>query len=145
VTLTVSLGPVPDVVGQTVEEAQAALQEVGLTGVEAGTEFSDDIDRGAVVRADQQQEGAVRPGATLDLVVSDGPPPVTVPDVTGKTIDQATAQLQALGLRVSYDRCTAFTCAFYDWEASLPVLATDPVAGATAARGSTIALSYRVE
>ncbi|TWX40867.1 Stk1 family PASTA domain-containing Ser/Thr kinase [Frigoribacterium sp. ACAM 257] len=145
VTLTVSLGPVPDVVGQTVEEAQAALQAVELTGVEAGTEFSSDVDEGSVIRADPQQDGPVRPGASLDLVVSKGPPPVTVPDVTGKTIDEATAQLQALGLRVSYDRCTAFTCAFYDWEARLPVLATDPPAQSTAARGSTVRLSYRVE
>jgi beta-lactam-binding protein with PASTA domain/tRNA A-37 threonylcarbamoyl transferase component Bud32 len=145
VTLTVSLGPVPDVVGQSVEDAQATLQDVGLTGVEAGTEFSDDVDEGGVIRADQQQDGPIRPGASLDLVVSGGPPPVTVPDVTGKTIDQATAQLQALGLRVSYDRCTNFTCAFFDWEASLTVVSTDPVPGATASRGSTVRLSYRVE
>ena len=145
VTLTVSLGPVPDVVGQTVEEAQATLQEVGLVGAEAGTEFSGDVEQGAVIRAEQQQEGALRPGATLDLVVSKGPPPVTVPDVTGKTIDDATAQLRALGLRVSYDRCTAFQCAFYDWEARLPVVSTDPAAQSTAARGSTVKLTYRVE
>jgi beta-lactam-binding protein with PASTA domain/tRNA A-37 threonylcarbamoyl transferase component Bud32 len=145
VTLTVSLGPVPDVVGQTLEEAQATLQAVGLTGVDAGAEFSTDVDEGGVIRADPQAEGPVRPDASLDLVVSKGPPPVTVPDVTGKTLDQATAQLQGLGLKVSYDRCTTFTCAFYDWEASLPVVSTDPVPGATAPRGSTVRLEYRVE
>jgi beta-lactam-binding protein with PASTA domain/tRNA A-37 threonylcarbamoyl transferase component Bud32 len=145
VTLTVSLGPVPDVVGQSLEEAQATLQAVGLTGVDAGAEFSTDVDDGGVIRADPQAEGPVRPGASLDLVTSKGPPPVTVPDVTGKTLDQATAQLQGLGLKVSYDRCTTFTCAFYDWEASLPVVSTDPVPGATAPRGSTVRLEYRVE
>jgi beta-lactam-binding protein with PASTA domain/tRNA A-37 threonylcarbamoyl transferase component Bud32 len=145
VTLTVSLGPVPDVVGQTLEEARATLQAVGLTGVDAGAEFSTDVDEGGVIRADPQAEGPVRPDASLDLVVSKGPPPVTVPDVTGKTLDQATAQLQGLGLKVSYDRCTTFTCAFYDWEASLPVVSTDPVPGATAPRGSTVRLEYRVE
>jgi len=145
VTLTVSLGPVPDVVGQTLEEAQATLQAVGLTGVDAGAEFSSDVDEAGVIRAEPQAEGPVRPGASLDLVVSKGPPPVTVPDVTGKTLDQATAQLQGLGLRVSYDSCTTFTCAFYDWEARLPVVSTDPVPGATAPRGSTVRLEYRVE
>jgi beta-lactam-binding protein with PASTA domain/tRNA A-37 threonylcarbamoyl transferase component Bud32 len=145
VTLTVSLGPVPDVVGQSLEEAQATLQAVGLTGVDAGAEFSTDVDDGGVIRADPQAEGPVRPGASLDLVTSKGPPPVTVPDVTGKTLDQATAQLQGLGLKVSYDRCTTFTCAFYDWEASLPVVSTAPVPGATAPRGSTVRLEYRVE
>ena len=118
---------------------------MSLTGVEAGTEFSDSVASGSVIRSEAQTDGVLVPGATLDLIVSKGPAPVTVPDVTGKTIDDAVAELRALGLRVTYDKCTNFTCAFYDWEARLPVTATDPAAGGTAARGSTIALSYRVD
>nr|WP_244289652.1 Stk1 family PASTA domain-containing Ser/Thr kinase [Frigoribacterium faeni] len=145
IDLTVSLGPVPDVVGQTVEQAQATLQSVELAGVESGREYSGTIDAGSVIRSEPQVDGPVRPGDTLNLVVSDGPAPITVPDVTGKTIDEATAELQGLGLRVAYDACRNFTCAFYDWEASLPVTATDPGAGGIAYAGSTVALSYRVE
>jgi len=145
VTLTVSAGPVPDVSGRSLAEAQAALAAVSLSGQEAGTEFSDSVASGSVIRSEAQTDGVLVPGATLDLIVSKGPAPVTVPDVTGKTIDDAVAELRALGLRVTYDKCTNFTCAFYDWEARLPVTATDPAAGGTAARGSTIALSYRVE
>ncbi|QNE42850.1 Stk1 family PASTA domain-containing Ser/Thr kinase [Frigoribacterium sp. NBH87] len=145
VTLTVSAGAVPDVSGQPLADAQAALAAVSLTGVEAGTEFSDTVASGSVIRSAAQGEGAVVPGASIDLVVSKGPAPVTVPDVTGKTIDDAVADLRALGLRVTYDKCTNFTCAFFDWEARLTVTATDPVAGGTASRGSTVTLSYRVE
>jgi beta-lactam-binding protein with PASTA domain/tRNA A-37 threonylcarbamoyl transferase component Bud32 len=145
VTLTVSLGPVPDVTGQPLAEAQAALQAVELTGVQSGSEFSDTVASGSVLSSTAQAEGPVVPGATLDLVVSKGPAPITLPDVRGQTIDAATAQLRGLGLKVSYDRCTNFTCAFYDWEASLPVTATDPGEGATVLRGATIALSYRIE
>jgi beta-lactam-binding protein with PASTA domain len=145
VTLTVSAGPVPDVSGQSLAEAQAALAAVSLSGQEAGTEFSDTVASGSVIRSEAQTDGVLVPGATLDLIVSKGPAPVTVPDVTGKTIDDAVADLRALGLRVTYDKCTNFTCAFFDWEARLTVTATDPAPGGTAARGSTIALSYRVE
>jgi beta-lactam-binding protein with PASTA domain/tRNA A-37 threonylcarbamoyl transferase component Bud32 len=145
VTLTVSAGPVPDVTGLSLAEARASLAEVSLTGVEAGSEFSDTVASGSVIRSEQQGEGIIRPGAALDLVVSKGPAPVTVPDVTGKTIDDAVAELRALGLRVTYDKCTNFTCAFFDWEARLTVTATAPAATGTAARGSTVTLSYRVE
>ena len=145
VTLTVSLGPLPDVAGQELSEARATLQKAGLTGAEAGREYSSDVPAGAVIRSQPQADGPVKPGATLDLVVSDGPAPVTVPDVTGQTLDDATAQLQALGLRVSYDDCAKFTCAFYDWEAALPVTASDPGAGGTALVGSTVTLSYRAD
>ncbi|MET4053444.1 beta-lactam-binding protein with PASTA domain/tRNA A-37 threonylcarbamoyl transferase component Bud32 [Frigoribacterium sp. PvP054] len=145
VTLTVSLGPVPDVAGLSVADAQSALTEVQLTGVESGTEFSDGVASGEVIRYEQQAEGPLHQGDTVDLVVSKGPPPIEIPDVRGKTIDAATAQLQGLGFRVSYPRCTAFTCAFYDWEARLPVTASDPAAGLTATKGATIGLTYRVE
>ena len=83
--------------------------------------------------------------AMIVRTVSDGPAPVTVPDVTGQTIDDATAQLEALGLFADFDDCLNFTCAFYDWKASLPVTATDPAPGSVVAAGSTIRLSYRVE
>lgn len=145
VTLTVSLGPVPDVAGLSVADAQTALAGAQLSGVESATEFSDDIASGQVIRYEQQAEGPLHQGDTVNLIVSKGPPPITIPDVRGKTIDAATSQLQGLGFRVSYPRCTAFTCAFYDWEASLPVTATDPEAGLTATKGATITLSYRVE
>ena len=145
VTLTVSLGPVPDVAGLSVADAQGALAGAQLTGVESGTEFSDAVASGEVIRYEQQAEGPLRHGDTVNLVVSKGPPPITIPDVRGKTIDAATSQLQGLGFRVSYPTCTAFTCAFYDWEARLPVTETNPVAGLTATKGATITLTYRVE
>ena len=145
VTLTVSAGAVPDVAGETLSAAQAALADVALTGTESGSEFSDSVPSGSVISSTPAAEGPVRPGDTLDLVVSKGPDPVTVPDVVGKTINDAVAELRGVGLRVTYPKCTAFTCAFYDWEASLPVTASDPAAGGTAARGSTVTLSYRME
>ncbi|WP_439691211.1 Stk1 family PASTA domain-containing Ser/Thr kinase [Curtobacterium sp. SP.BCo] len=142
VTLTVSLGPVPDVVGKTVAEAQAAFDAVGLTiGAQDG-QFSDDVPEGQVISAKVQDDPAVK-GSAVDLVVSKGPAPISLPDVQGKTINDATSTLENLGLKVSVPDCTNILCGFYDWKASLPVDATDPAAGTTVHRGDTVTLSYK--
>ncbi|GAB2970146.1 Stk1 family PASTA domain-containing Ser/Thr kinase [Frigoribacterium salinisoli] len=144
VTLTVSLGPVPDVAGQGVDEAVAALQAVDLAGVEQEREFSDEVPAGVVLRAAPQGEGPVVPGGTVDLVVSKGPAPVVLPDVRGQSIASATATLDDLGILVSYDECTNVLCEVLDgWRAVVVVEDTLPVAGTSVERGSTVRLTYR--
>ena len=143
VTLTVSLGPVPDVAGLGLDEAVGALQAVGLTGVQAGEEHSTDVAAGLVLRAEPSEEGPVAPGAEMSLVVSSGPPPVVLPDVTGASITGATATLDRLGLRVSYDPCTNILCEVIDWRGQLTVSRTTPVPGTSVPAGSTIRLEYR--
>ncbi|WFR65915.1 PASTA domain-containing protein [Curtobacterium flaccumfaciens] len=142
VTLTVSLGPVPDVVGKTVDQAKSTLDGVGLTiGAQDG-QYSDDVPEGQIISAKAQDDPAVK-GTAIDLVVSKGPAPITLPDVHGKTINDATSTLEALGLKVSVPDCTNVLCGFYDWKASLPVDSTDPGAGTTVHRGDTITLAYK--
>ena len=142
VTLTVSLGPVPDVVGKTVDQATAAYDAVGLTiGAQDG-QFSDDVPEGQIISAKVQDDPAVK-GTAVDLVVSKGPAPISLPDVQGKTINDATSTLENLGLKVSVPDCTNILCGFYDWKASLPVDSTDPAAGTTVHRGDTITLAYK--
>jgi len=142
VTLTVSLGPVPDVVGKTVDQATAAFDAVGLTiGAQDG-QFSDDVPEGQIISAKVQDDPAVK-GTAVDLVVSKGPAPISLPDVQGKTINDATSTLENLGLKVSVPDCTNILCGFYDWKASLPVASTDPAAGTTVHRGDTITLAYK--
>ncbi len=141
VTLTVSLGPVPDVVGKSVDEATSTLDGVGLTVGDRTEQYSDDVPRGQVISAEPQDDPAVQ-GTAVDLVVSRGPTPITLPDVSGKTINEATSTLENLGLKVSVPDCTNVLCRFYDWKSSLPVSATDPVQGTTVYRGDTVTLSY---
>lgn len=144
VTLTVSLGPVPDVTGQGLDEAIATLQAVALTGVEQEREFSGDVAAGLVLRATPQGEGPVAPGGTIDLVVSKGPPPVVLPDVRGQSIAGATKTLDDLGVLVSYDECTNVLCEVLDgWRAVVLVDDMVPGAGTSVERGSTIRLTYR--
>ena len=141
VTLTVSLGAVPDVTGQSVDEATTTLDGVGLTVGTQQQRYDDDVPTGQVISAQVEDSPAVQ-GSAVDLVVSRGPTPITLPDVAGKTIDDATSTLENLGLHVSVPDCTNVLCRFYDWKASTPVDATDPVQGSTVHRGDTIALSY---
>jgi len=142
VTLTVSLGPVPDVVGKTVDQATAAFDAVGLTIGTQNGQYSDDVPEGQILSAKAQDDPAVK-GTAVDLVVSKGPAPITLPDVHGKTINDATSTLENLGLKVSVPDCTNILCGFYDWKASLPVDSTDPAAGSTVHRGDTITLAYK--
>jgi len=142
VTLTVSLGPVPDVDGQSYADAQTALTAVKLVGTEVDTEYSDTVASGLVLSSKPAVAGVVHEGDTIDLVVSKGQAPITVPDVTTKSLNSATSTLQALGLKVSYANCSSLYCTLFDWKNALSVTSTSPAAGAIAHRGDTITLTY---
>jgi serine/threonine protein kinase/beta-lactam-binding protein with PASTA domain len=141
ITLTVSLGAVPDVAGKSVDDATATLEGVGLTLGSQTQQFSDSVPEGQVISAAPAADPAVK-GTAVDVVVSKGPVPITLPGVEGKTIDQAASTLQALGLKVTYPDCTNILCQFYDWKSKLPVTSTDPAEGTTVHKGDTITLAY---
>ncbi|MCR2809142.1 MULTISPECIES: Stk1 family PASTA domain-containing Ser/Thr kinase [unclassified Microbacterium] len=103
VTLSVSVGPVPDVTGQSVESASAALSERGLSVGGTVEETSDEFDRGQVMYiADRDGGGSWRPGESVTLVVSAGPPLFPVPNIVGMTRDQAKAALTGAGFDYEY-------------------------------------------
>ncbi|MFG3338878.1 PASTA domain-containing protein [Glycomyces sp. NPDC048151] len=104
VTLFVSDGfppiTVPDVVGQDEDAAVDALEAEGLVIGEVTRSHSDTIDAGQVISQTPAGEAPAGPGDTVDLVVSDGPEPVEVPDVEGMEIGEATELLEGLGFAV---------------------------------------------
>jgi beta-lactam-binding protein with PASTA domain len=104
VTLYVSDGfpplTVPDVVGQTEDAAETALETEGLVVGTVTRSFSDTIDKGLVISQTPAGQDPAGPGDTVDLVISDGPEPVEVPDVEGMEIGEATEQLEGLGFTV---------------------------------------------
>ncbi|MFP7760281.1 Stk1 family PASTA domain-containing Ser/Thr kinase [Marisediminicola sp. LYQ85] len=133
VTLLVSLGAVPDVRGQGFAQALETLEGVGLSGVEGERAFDDAIPEGSVLSAAAPGDGPVTPGDTLTLAVSDGPAPVTVPEVNDLPRDEAIAALEGLGLDVSYNPLFA---PFSGARAT----GTDPEAGTVLPRGSSVTL-----
>ncbi|MFT4051557.1 MAG: Stk1 family PASTA domain-containing Ser/Thr kinase [Microbacterium sp.] len=101
VSFDISVGPVPDVAGQSVDAATSNLEAVELQ-VMTTEEYSDDVDSGDVIRVvSRDDDGALQPGDTVTLVVSKGPELFEVPDVVGMTRDEAKSTLESAGFEVS--------------------------------------------
>ncbi len=104
VGLVVSQGPeryaVPRLDGSTVEEARAALEEAHLTLGEQTAEHDESVPEGQIISSSPAAGEQLRPGEAVSVVVSDGPAPVDVPDVRGTPQEDASAQLQEVGLTV---------------------------------------------
>jgi serine/threonine-protein kinase len=99
--LQISLGPVPDVVGNTSSSATEKLEALGLT-VSMVQVFSDDVGSGQVVSIEALQY-PLPESASVTLNVSKGPEFVTMPNVVGETVAAARNALAALGLSVQID------------------------------------------
>jgi len=134
VTLRLSLGPppvdLPKVTGQTEADAKAALDRAGFV-VTTEHRTDENVPAGRVVT---QQPSADRasPGSEIHLVISDGPKPVEVPNVVGKTYDDAAKTLGAKRFKVSRKD------EYSDTVPAGQVIRTDPVANAEAPRDSTV-------
>lgn len=102
VDLVVSLGPesieVPDVSGKSTDTAILELARAGFTNIEPFHEFSQDVPLGFVVGTNPAAGQEVPKEATILLIVSDGPEPVAVPDLVGKTQAAAQSEMSGLGL-----------------------------------------------
>lgn len=102
VDLVVSAGPaaieVPNVTGKSSDTAILELARAGFTNIETQNEFSADIPEGFVIETNPPAGQVIPTEATIIVVVSDGPEPVAVPDLTGRTQTEARGQLNALGL-----------------------------------------------
>jgi eukaryotic-like serine/threonine-protein kinase len=141
VTLTVSAGPqqvsVPQVVGLTVSSARGRLQKAGLDGSER-EENSDSVAQGRVISVSPTEGQKVDKGSSVTLVVSSGKPQVEVPDVVGKSFDEAQSTLQAAGFKVTrVDKESD--------KSAGTVLSQNPKSGGRIDSGSTIALTVAKE
>ncbi|MFJ6831289.1 Stk1 family PASTA domain-containing Ser/Thr kinase [Streptomyces sp. NPDC091209] len=103
VTLTVSDGPqtvkVPDLKGFALFKAKEVLKGDGLAAGMVTREFSEDVTRGFVIGTDPGAGTPRHSGSAIAIVVSKGAP-VELPDVTGSSVEDATAQLEGAGLKV---------------------------------------------
>jgi len=103
VLIALSKGPapiaIPNVAGQTYQQAQAALQAAGLGATES-TAPSTTTPAGFVDHTDPGIGTPVQPGTTVTVFISTGPPTVQVPNESGRSVAAATADLQSKGLKV---------------------------------------------
>jgi serine/threonine-protein kinase len=125
---------VPDVAGQPVAQAQAALTNAKFE-VQLQTVTDAAVDRGLAIGTDPTGGTSADQGSTVVLRVSGGPGESTVPDVTGKTEDQATTALTRAGFQV--DTKTEASPSV----AKGLVISQDPAGAATAEKGSTVTIT----
>jgi serine/threonine-protein kinase len=127
---------VPSVLGSSEQTAVTTLTQANFNpSVDDGcAAFNDQYTSGQVYRQSPEGQTQATPNSTVTLCISKGIETVQIPDVTGKTPDQAKAQLEDLGFKVQVvDQASA------DVEKD-HVIGTDPAAGAKPRKGSTVKL-----
>jgi serine/threonine-protein kinase len=102
VILVISLGPeryeVPKLAGRSKDRAQDLIQRTHLSVGDAIEKWSETVPDGTVLGSRPKAGTSLRPESTVQLVVSKGPRPRQVPDVTGASLEKAGQQLRQRGL-----------------------------------------------
>jgi serine/threonine-protein kinase len=137
INAVLSKGPeryaVPAVSGKSVADATAALEKVHLAvAKEQKQDYSDSVATGSVMGTDPAAGTSLKPDAVVTLIISKGGAPVRVPQLIGRSIDEATKVLAKLGLKVAFDDT--------DFDPSGDVLNQSPAPGTKLARGETVHL-----
>jgi beta-lactam-binding protein with PASTA domain/predicted Ser/Thr protein kinase len=130
-----TLVTVPNVVGQPADQAEAALEAEGFR-VTRATDASTEEQRDLVIAQDPPGTEQAEEGSEVTITIGGGPETATVPDVTGRTVDEASQLLIEAGF-VPSQRAEENA----DVEQNL-VIRTDPAAGAEAAVNSTVTVFY---
>jgi len=125
---------VPPVVGLSEEEARRVIEDAGLVVGDVDEEPDPNIEEGFVISSSPVAGQEISPAIPVDLVVSSGPEVVVLPDVTGMSERDATAELNGLGLRVAVNE------EYDDDVADGDVIRTEPEAGQEVLSGDTILL-----
>ncbi len=139
VDVTVSTGPeavsVPNLYGSSVAEARSLLSDAGLELGEVSETETGELEEGLILSQSQSGGATAEPGTAIDVTVSAGPAPVTVPDVLGEQVIDAQRELGDQGFGYT-------TQGVQSSESAGTVLSTDPGAGTEVEPGARIAISY---
>ena len=137
VTLVVSEGPgeakVPEVVGVPEERALKRLEQREFTA-EIDREPSIDVPAGLVISTIPGPGETARAGSSVNVVVSEGPRQVSVPEVIGESEDTAAVSLEAQGL-------VAVVNEVESEEPAGVVTAQEPGAGVTVDEGTQVTIA----
>ncbi|RMI42983.1 Stk1 family PASTA domain-containing Ser/Thr kinase [Streptomyces triticirhizae] len=141
VTIIPSAGPelveVPDVTGDSFEDAQAELEDLDLT-VRQESEEDPNAEPGTVLSQDPEGGTEVEPESEVTLTVATAPDTEAVPDVVGKPFDQARAELVAAGFTVTRENQPD------DSRPENEVISQDPGAGSQHSPGGLVVLTVAV-
>ena len=116
-------------VGKGGEQALSELTEMGFD-VDAAYKFSDSVFKGQVISQSPEKMESIGKGSKINLAISKGPEFVFVPNVLGKNKNDASLDLENLGLRVKI-------------KGSGKVNNISPAIGAKVKQGAVITLTLR--
>ena len=126
---------VPNVYGQTYDDAEKTLEELGLT-VKRVDEASDTVAAGTVLSSKPEPDISVDRGTEVTLTVSSGAAKIEVPSVALLSEADARAQLEARGFTIGQINSVG--------SGTVPqgqVVSTEPAAGTPVPKGTAINLS----
>lgn len=127
--------PVPDIVGMSQDEARAAVEAQGLVWSPPTREYSDTVPAGSVISCEPGAGERVAPNRAVTAVVSRGVETTQVPDLAGKTEEQARQALEAQGL--SLGTVTREYSADVEQGA---IISSDPQAGQTVNHSTAVSV-----
>ncbi len=138
VNLIISKGPrmslVPPVTGILEEDAVKILEDAGFAIGSKERVYSDVAPAGEVLSTDPAADESVRHDSVINLVISDGPQPITMPDVIGKSESEARALLDDYNLTVLVETGRTLDVARGE------VYQTDPTPGGSTTRTATVTI-----
>ena len=135
VLLTVPMVVVPDVVGDNLQNAEAAVGNVGLVPQVALEYNSKPL--GTIVAESPAPRTSLPKGRHVTIWQSEGPQQVPVPDVTALTPAQAESELTALGLTSQLAPTPIFSALVPQGQ----VVSSSPAAGANVGPGTMVTLT----
>lgn len=91
---------VPDLVGKNAAEAEQTITGRGLLMRQAEGKYDEKVAEGLVLSSDPAAKAELEKGSTVTLVLSLGPERIVVPDVSGRSSNEARAAIAKSGLTV---------------------------------------------
>ena len=132
----IDMKDVPNVVGKGQDEASRTLADAGLALGAVTDAYSEDVPPGQVISQSVAAGTSLAHDSTVDVVLSKGREPRTVPTLTGKGASAAKSSIEALGLVASP------TEAYSDTVPEGQVISQQTREGSTVYRGDSV--SYTV-
>lgn len=122
---------IPNVVGMTLEEAQAALAEAGYTNVKTNVQYTDE-EEGIVLSITPDPDSRARSSVEITITISEN---YRVPDISGMSLEEAQKAIEDAELTP--------TIMYIDTD-QYPdgsVIGTDPEAGTKVSQGAYVAIT----
>lgn len=129
----VDMKTVPEVTGKIQDEAQRSLTDAGLAVGAVTDAYSEDVPQGQVISQSVAAGTSLAHDSAVDIVLSKGREPLTVPTLSGLSASAAKSAIEDLGL------VAAPTEAYSDTVAEGQVISQQTREGSTLHRGDSVA------